>query len=215
MTGIGFEYSRVFLPRVNNGLVRRFPPERFEMLGKIESANEGEHMGFQALQVRVVEGLDRGFLDGAVHPLGLPVRPRVIGFGELVSNAIFIAHPAKDVHAQKGMDGFVAVLGQISKGHAVVGEDGVDSVGEGLDSATQKVRAVHLSHVIPEFHIGELGNPVNGQKHVELALGQAQLGNVDVHVTDFGWRKLAPPCGFDIARWQPRDAMPEQTAVQT
>jgi len=116
VTGIGFEYSRVFLPGLNNGLVGGFPSERLEVLGKIESANKGEHMGFQALQVRIVEGLDGGFLDGAVHPLSLPVRPRVIGLGELVNDPVFVANPAKNVHAQKGMDGLVSVLGQVCKG---------------------------------------------------------------------------------------------------
>ena len=38
-----------------------------------------------------------------------------------------------------------------------------------------------------------LGNPVNGQEHVELALGQAQLGNLDIHIADVGRRKLPLP----------------------
>jgi hypothetical protein len=63
----------------------------------MEGVYEGEHISFQALQVRVVEGLDGGFLDSAVHPLGLPVRPWVERLGQLVLNAVFIAHLAKDV----------------------------------------------------------------------------------------------------------------------
>ena len=171
-------------------------------------------MRLQALQIRVMEGFDRGLLDGAVHALGLPVCPRVIRFCQLVSNTVFIANAAKDVHTQKGMDGLVSVLGQVCKSHAVVGENGVNLVGEGFDHAAQEVRAIHLSHVIPKLDIGELGNPINSQEHVEFALSQAQLGNVNVHITDFGRRKLAPSGGFDIARRQPRDAMPEQAAVQ-
>ena len=38
MTGIGFKYSRVFLPGFTNGWVRRFPSERLEVFGKIEGA---------------------------------------------------------------------------------------------------------------------------------------------------------------------------------
>ena len=173
------------------------------MLGKVEGTNEREHMGFQALQARVVEGFDGGFLDRTVHPLGLPVRPWVVGLGQLVDYAVFITNSAKDVHFQKGMNGLVSAFGQVSKSHAVVGVNGVNPVRESLDDATQEVCDVHITHVIPEFNIGELGNPVNGQEHVELALGQAQLGNLDMHVTDFGRRKFPPPGGFDIARWQP------------
>ena len=80
MTGIGFKYSQVFLSSVNNSLVRRFPSQRFGMLEKIEGVYEGEHMSVQALQVRVVQGLDGGFLELAVHPLGLPGCQWVVRF---------------------------------------------------------------------------------------------------------------------------------------
>ena len=46
VTGVEFKYSGVFLPGVNNGLVSCFPSQRFEVLGKVEGANENEHMGF-------------------------------------------------------------------------------------------------------------------------------------------------------------------------
>ena len=171
-------------------------------------------MRFQALQFRVMKGLDGGFLNGAVHALGLPVRPRVIRFRQLVSNAVFIANATKDVHSQKGVDGVVSVFGQVCKSHAVVSENGVNLVGKSVNHAAQELCTIHLAHVIPKLHIGELGHPVNGQKHIELALGQAQLGNVNVHIANFSGRKLASATSFNLARWQPRDAMPEQAAMQ-
>ena len=161
-----------------------------------------------------MEGLDGGLFDGPVHPLSLPVGPRVVRLRQLVSDAVFIANLAKDVHSQKSVDRLVSVLGQVGKGHAVVSQYGVDLVGKGFDHAARKVCTVHLAHVIPELDIGELGDPVNGQEHIELALGQAQLGNVDVYVADLSGRKLASPSSFDIARWQPRDAMPLKASVQ-
>ena len=136
MTRVGFEYSRIFLPRLNKSLVRRFPSQRFEVLGKVKRTHKGQHMRFQALPGQGNErGLDGGFLDGAVHALGLPVCPRVIRLCELVDDCVFVADPAKDVHLQKGVDGLVTALGQVGKGHAVVGEDGEDFVGEGFDHA--------------------------------------------------------------------------------
>ena len=109
------------------------------MLGKIEGTDEGEHMRVQALPGQGSErGLDGGVLDGAVHALGLPVRPRVIRLCELVDDCVFVADTAKDVHPQKGVDGLVTALGQVCKSHAVVGVDGVDGVdfvGEGFDHA--------------------------------------------------------------------------------
>ena len=77
-----------------------------------------------------MESLDGGFLARAVHPLGLPVCPRVMRCCQLVSNAVFIAHPAKDVHSQKGVDELVTIFGQVCRGHAVVGENGVNPVGK-------------------------------------------------------------------------------------
>lgn len=59
----------------------------------------------------------------------------------------------------------------------------MNSVGEGLDDAMQEVRTIHLTHVVPELDMGELGNTANGQEHIEHALSQAQRGNVDMHVT--------------------------------
>ena len=126
------------------------------MLSKAEGAHESKHMGFQALQIRVMKGLDSGFFDSTVHAPGLPICPRMIRFGQLVSNAVFIANPAKDVHSQKCTDGLVAVLGQVCKGHAVVGESGVNSVGEGLDDATlSKCAPFIFPIIVAELYIGE------------------------------------------------------------
>lgn len=49
VTRIGFEYSRVLLPSLNNGLIRRFPSDRPEVPGKAKGAHEGEHMRLEAL----------------------------------------------------------------------------------------------------------------------------------------------------------------------
>ena len=99
------------------------------------------------------------------------------------------------------MDGLVAVLGQFCKGHAVAGENGMNLVGKGFDHATKEVRAVHLAYVILKLNISELGYSVYDQEHIELALGQAQPGNVNVHLANFGRCKLAPSASFDVAGW--------------
>ena len=61
----------------------------------------------------MVKSLDCGFFDGALHSLGLPIRPEVIRLGQLVDDAVFIADPAKVVHPQKSVDGPVAVLPKV------------------------------------------------------------------------------------------------------
>ena len=112
------------------------------------------------------------------------------------------------------MDGFVTVLGQVSKSHAVVRQNGVNLVGERIDHAAQEVGFVYLAKVIPELDIGKFGDSVNGSEHVELALGQAQLGNVNMHLANGRWHKFTPAGGFDITGWQTGNAMPKQAPMQ-
>ncbi|GAC1499908.1 MAG: hypothetical protein NVS1B6_06010 [Steroidobacteraceae bacterium] len=48
-----------------------------------------------------------------------------------------------------------------------------------------------LANIALELDVDELGDPIDGQEHVELALRQAQLGTVDVHVADLGRSELS------------------------
>lgn len=109
------------------------PSQGLEVLGEVVGGDEGQAMGLQAFQIVVVVGLDRGVLDGAVHSLRLTVGPRVIGLGQPVLDVVGDADAVKDMRAEEAAAGAVAVLGQIGEGHAVVGEHGVDLVGEDLD----------------------------------------------------------------------------------
>jgi hypothetical protein len=60
-------------------------------------------------------------------------------------------------------------------------------VGEGLDHLAKKGGAVQLGVGIEEGEVGELRDPVDGQEHEELALGQPQLADVHVDVADGGF----------------------------
>ena len=99
------------------------------------------------------------------------------------------------------MLGPIAVLGQVGEGHAVVGEHGVDLVGEDLDHVPEEGGAFHLAGAVVELDVGELRDPVDGQEHDELAVGVAQLAAVDVDVADLvGLEPLA------LSPWSPRPA---------
>src|SRR5215207_6257641 len=75
---VGFERSRVLCPGLVDGLEGGSPSEPLQVLGEVVGRQKGQDMGLQAFQVRIVEHLDGGVLHGAVHPLGLAVRPGVI-----------------------------------------------------------------------------------------------------------------------------------------
>ncbi len=48
------------------------------MLGEVVGRHESQDVGLETVEVWVVERLDGGFLDGAVHPFGLTVGPRMV-----------------------------------------------------------------------------------------------------------------------------------------
>ncbi len=63
----------------------------------------------------------------------------MVWFGQLVLDAVLVADTIEDVGAEIAPGRAVAVLGQIGEGHAVVGQHGMDGVGERLDHAAQEL----------------------------------------------------------------------------
>src|SRR3954449_12896892 len=61
-----------------------------------------------------MEHLDGGVLHRPVHPLGLAVRPGMIGPGQLVRDPVLTADPVEDV-PHPGRRWPIAVLGQVSE----------------------------------------------------------------------------------------------------
>ncbi len=127
-----------------------------------------------------MEDPDCRVLDGAVHALGLAVGPWMIGLGRLVCDAIFDADAIEDVLTEPGAGGAVAVLGRSAKANAVVGEHGVDFAGKGRHDIYEKLCSVHLTRLFEGLDIGELGDAVDREEHVELALGGIQHLSVPV-----------------------------------
>jgi hypothetical protein len=107
-----------------------------------------------------------------------------------------------------------SALRQVGEGHAVVGQHGVDGVGEHLDALAEERGAAHLGVGVEEGDVGELRHPVDGQEHVELALGQAQLAAVDVDVADRGLGEALAFGGLLAVPGQAGNAVPDQAAVQ-
>ena len=62
------------------------------MLGDVVGCDERQDVGAQDLGGFVVERLGGGVLDGPVHALGLAIRPRVVGQGAPVLDAVLVAH---------------------------------------------------------------------------------------------------------------------------
>jgi hypothetical protein len=97
---------------------------------------------------------------------------------------------------------------------AVVGEHGVDLVGDGRDQAEQEIPGNGGGGLLVQFDEGELRGAVDGDEHVELALLGAHLGDVDVEIADRVGLELLlrRPISLDIG--QAADAMALQAAMQ-
>ena len=97
---------------------------------------------------------------------------------------------------------------------SVVGEDGVDRVGDGGDQAAQEVSRGATRHLLMQFDEGELRGSVDGDEEIELALGGSNLRDVDMEIADRIGLELPLGRGLAFDLRQPRDPMALQAAVQ-
>ena len=77
----------------------------------------------------VVVALDGRLLEGAVHPLDLAVGPRMVRLGEPVLDAVLAADLVEAVNAH-ACGPAITVLRQVGELDAIIGEDGVQVVGD-------------------------------------------------------------------------------------
>ena len=107
----------------------------------------------------------------------------------------FLAQASSKAWAQKQFavrDGLLDQSARPSPGagggelDAVVGEHGVDLVGDGRDQAQQELSRDGGGGLLVQLDEGELGGAVDGDEQVELALFGPHLGDVDVEVSRSG-----------------------------
>ena len=107
--------------------------------------------------------------------------------------------------------GFAGGIGEVG---AVVGEDGVDPVGDGLDQAAQEVCGRLARHLFVQLDEGELRGPVDCDDEMELALSGSSLGDVDMEVANRIGLKLPLGRSFAFDLRQPRYSMALQAPMQ-
>lgn len=89
-------------------------------------------MPLELCVIVVVVALDGGVFNGAVHPLDLAIGPGMFDFGQPVLNAILPAPHVEHVrHVARCWS--IGVAGREGELDAVVGQNGVDFIGNGLD----------------------------------------------------------------------------------
>jgi hypothetical protein len=161
-------------------------------------------------------------LDGAVHSFDLPIGPGMLGLCQPVVDVALRAGVFEGVRPN-GLCGVksrldvrrgctrIAWSGEVG---SVVGEDGVDLVGDGGDQAAQEVPRGATRHLLMQFDEGELRGSVDGDEEVELALRGSNLGDVDMKLADRIGLELAFGGGFPFDLRQPGDSMTLQTPVK-
>jgi len=97
---------------------------------------------------------------------------------------------------------------------AVVGQDGVDLVGHGLEHVLEELPGRLSVSRGNELSDGELGRPVDTDEEKELALGRLNFGDVDVEEA-YGVALELLPCGLvSIDIRKARNAMTLRAPVQ-
>lgn len=124
------------------------------MLPKVVALNECLDVLSQLPQVRVLVRLDRGLLDGSIHAFEHAVRPRVVRLIVPFLNAIELADALKDVtDACVSPPTSKALLSR--EGHAVIRENGMDSIGEGHKYLPKELRGIGFRGPVKESEMRE------------------------------------------------------------
>ena len=149
-------------------------------------------MNSQLIVGLIEVAFDGRILDGAVHSLDLPIRPGMLGLGQPMIDII----EGAGVFEGMGEEGFPVsdhvpdfcrgpcIASGIGEVGSVVGEDGVDPIGDGFDQAAQEVRGRAARHLLMQFDEGELRGPIDRDEEMELSLSGSNLGDVDMEISD-------------------------------
>ncbi len=163
-------------------------------------------MCFELPMVVIVIALDGGILDGPVHPLHLSIRPRMLDFGQPVLDAILSAPHIEHVR-DVARCWSIGVAGWKGELDAVVCQNSVDSVGNGVDQGDKEGRCRCPAGLSDQLHEGEFSRAINGDIEIKLAFRGLDFGNVDMEVANWIGFEL-PLIGLVTHHLrQPRDAV--------
>ena len=131
------ELIRIFCPAFADVFVRGEPFQRFEALGEVVGCQEGVEVLPKLVVGLVMVAAHGCFFEGAIHALNLAVGPGMVRFGEPVLDAVF---PAAHIEHMGGVPrGWaIGISWRERELNAVIGENGVDFVGDRFDKGCQE-----------------------------------------------------------------------------
>jgi len=117
-----------------------------------------------------MKAFDGGFLDCAIHSLNMAAHSRMPHLREAVFDPALATNAVEDV--REG----VRIQGADGELNAVVGQHGVDPIGQRLQQVAQELRRFHLARPLLRAQMRKLRRAVSGDKEIQLALGRSDLG---------------------------------------
>ncbi|CAP57828.1 unnamed protein product (plasmid) [Gluconacetobacter diazotrophicus PA1 5] len=193
-----------------------------EPAGEIVGGNEVGEVLTQLVMCFVVEALDGGVLDRAVHPLDLAIRP---GMSRLCQSMLDIeistgqfkrVAPEQDTIRPHGLDvfGCPSIAGRIGKMRAVIGQHGMDAVGNRSGQSTQEVTGNATCRFLVQLDKSEFRGPVDRHQKIKAPHFSADFSNVDVKIADRITLELRPFWFVAFGLGQAADPMALKTTVQ-
>jgi hypothetical protein len=175
MGWIMFEALGFFCPGCADLFVGCKSFEGLESSGEVVGIYEVGEMFSEVLVSLVVEALDGGFFERAIHAFDLAVGPRVFWFGEAVVDVGFGAGELEGMSAEAfsvlesefdlgGSRTTIAGRGDVD---SVVGEHTMDRTGDGGEERVQKVGRNPLRGLLMHLDKGELRGAVDRDHKVE------------------------------------------------
>lgn len=186
----------------------------FQPAAEVVGADEVGEVRFELPMVVIMIAFDSSVFDRAVHPLDLTIGPGMLDFGQPVLDAILPAPHIEHVR-HVACRWSIGVAGWKGELDAVVGQNGVDFVGNGLDQGGKEGRCRCPASLSDQLHEGEFARAINGDIEIELAFRGLDFGNVDMEVANRIGFEL-PVVGLVAHHLrQPRDAVPGSGAGKT
>jgi len=156
----------------------------------------------------VVIAFDGCFLDGAVHPLDLTIRPGMLDLSQSMFDTALPTRTAEDVLEGETVPSTIREL------NAVVGQYSVKPVGNSFDEILQKLGRLQLPRLSMQFNKGKFAGAVDRNEQIQLPFGCLYLGNIDVEIADWIALELFLRGLAALDLRQTRDAMALKAAVQ-
>lgn len=186
------EPGRLVSPGFADGFVRCEAAQGFQTTGEVVGGDEVGEMLTQLIVAFVVIASDRRVLDRSIHAFDLAVRPRMARLGQSVCDVELGAGEREGVAEERLSTGShlldvlrrPAVAGGIGEVRAIVGEHGVDPVGDCGRESPEEVAGDPACGLLVQLSEGELRGSVDGHEEVEFALLGPDLGDVDMDVAE-------------------------------